>query len=374
VNFGFDVLLLQKAKKVKKEIYAPRSPGKQSMQSHSHEDEEDEENEPAPPPVKDAVTAPPPSLGAVGKSRSAQTNASAKPARSSPVRDPEEAAALEAAMAERNAAKERHRLAKQAKKGGPEDPTSPPPELAPVKPPANQSAAAQKAAASVVNSAIDEVIASPRVAQSQSVKAATMPAPSAKSPAKLLPPSEAQRKEQMEKDKNASAPVPEVVPDSPDVEREKAAINVQRVARGRIARRGTQNNEVAEARKSAAAAAEATAANAVDSPGGDVLDAELQKQQEAATNLQKVTRGRIARQEIAKQEKAAVNVQKIARGKLARNHLKAGESGNAGGGEGGDGEGGAEAEADGTEAAASVAGAQPSPFGPGYAEQLVMQS
>jgi hypothetical protein len=222
-----------------------------------------------------------------------------------------------------------------------------------------------------VNSAIDEVIASPRVAQSQqSVKAATMPLPSANSPAKLLPPSEAQRKEQMEKDKNGSGPVPDetpdVVPEAPDVEREKAAINLQRVARGRIARRGTQNNEIA------AAAVKTTA----ETPSGDERDAELQKQQQeaAATNLQKVTRGRIARQEIAKQEKAAVNVQKVARGKLARNHLKAEESGKEGGAEG-EGEGGAEGEADGAEtAAASVAGAQPSPFGPGYAEQLVMQS
>jgi hypothetical protein len=149
-----------------------------------------------------------------GKASSAQTNASAKPSRGNqPMRSTEEEAALEAAMAERNAAKERHRQAKLAKKGGDE--------ILPVDggngsvaPAASTSKGAERAAAAVanvVNSAAGEVVASPREKQ---------PSP-AKSPAKLLPPSAAQRKAQLEADAQQKR-TEEAVFDSPDVEREKA--------------------------------------------------------------------------------------------------------------------------------------------------------
>jgi hypothetical protein len=148
-----------------------------------------------------------------GKASSAQTNASAKPSRGNqPVRSTEEEAALEAAMAERNAAKERHRQAKLAKKGG--DESSPAGDASSVAPAASTSKGAERAAAAVanvVNSAAGEVVASPREKQ---------PSP-AKSPAKLLPPSAAQRKAQLEADAQQKR-TEEAVFDSPDVGREKA--------------------------------------------------------------------------------------------------------------------------------------------------------
>lgn len=387
--------MFQKVKKPKRDVYAPRSPGKVPQTSPIRSDMRDQETD----------TPESTSLSPVrqGKSSSAQTNASAKPSRPppQPVRTPEEQAALDAALAERNAAKERHRQAKLAKKGGGEATSLPTDEEVPPVAASNGKQGTSKGAERAAVAATADVIhASLGTGK--------------KSPAKLLPPSEAQRKAQLQADKNAPGG-DDFLPELPDVERERAAVNLQRVARGRLARRATQGNELTLHEGEGSADPTGTAATAADvkrtrSDGdidltvqgqavvglhvnGLVSAPDLQKQHEAAVGLQKVARGRLARQEVTKQHEAATHVQRIARGKLARAAVK-GDSQKASGGAAAVGEGASVVEesadvppalieepAAGVEEGtatgeAGTATAEPSTqeAGPGYAEALVNNS
>lgn len=329
-----------------------------------------------------------------GKATSSQTNASARPSRNKKNDvDPEEAAALEAALAERNAAKERHKQLKQAKNGEPAEAAEPPKIVAPTKPspPAEsnpgkatlstKAVIAQKTAVDVVSGVIESAVTPrdrPQPATQVTAEAAQSTKSPEKSPAKLLPPSEAQRQQQMEEDKRAaaaksakadksvkeSAPEPEV--EMADVEREKAATHVQRVARGRLARKGTQVNEVTK--KDAVLGAKAAKEEASENTVVTEEDSEAERRRKAAIEVQKMARGKITR--------------KNAKSKSAKSSPR-GEEGSAEA----DGPAAASVEVAGEQDAAETAvleksasaakvsvEATPSPFGPGYTEALAMES
>jgi hypothetical protein len=168
------------------------------------------------------------------------------------------------------------------------------------------------------------------------------------------------------------------------------AVNMQRVARGRLARRGPQSTNVSAEGGAAAGLAKRTHSEGDLNTRSAVEEGAEKKQHEAAVGLQRLARGRQVRQEVAKQNEAAVSVQKITRGKLARKAAGAKKAGSQKAGDAdaepsGEGDGPAAEStgepADGAAAEETEAVPQPAPdaqdqghFGPGYAESLVNNS
>jgi hypothetical protein len=171
------------------------------------------------------------------------------------------------------------------------------------------------------------------------------------------------------------------------------AVNMQRVARGRLARRGPQSTDFSAEGGAAAGLAKRTHSEGdlnTRSAGGASEEDAQKKQHEAAVGLQRLARGRQVRQEVVKQNEAAVSVQKITRGKLARKAAGAKKAGSQKAGDAeaelaGEGDGPAAESTgepvDGAVAEETEAVPQPAPgaqeqahFGPGYAESLVNNS
>lgn len=339
------------------------------------------------------------------KATSSQTNASARPSRNKKNEvDPEEAAALEAALAERNAAKERHKQLKQAKNGEPAEASEPPKILAPSKPtapasgnPSTKALIAQKTAADMVAGAIESAVTprskSPATVPKPAVAAPVLTAPAAastsaesptKSPAKLLPPSEAQRQQQLEEDKKATKQAkaaakkaakggestesgePEI--ELADVEREKAAVNVQRVARGRLARTRTQSNEMTK-REGGLRATKSAKAESSENTVVNEEDSEAERRRKAAIEVQKIARGKITRKN-AKNHSGKSSPRADAEPAPVETDGPAADSV-----EVPTEEAGAVPPLAASASAAKVSiEATPSPFGPGYTESLTLQS
>ena len=321
-------------KKIKKEIYPPKSPLKTkpspstSTQSQHPESPNDDDS-------------------LQSQSASVQTNASAKPPSKAKNLNDEESLALEAAQAERNAAKERHKQNKLAKKNG-EAPAEPQQEakLLPVSPPKPSAATAplpssNKDAPSDKNSKKSPPVneksnKTPHAEVSKQLEPATKQESSSKpikSPNKLLPPSAEQRKAQLEQDLNTSIGAEnndkkekkkeksvEEDPLSPDVEREKAAVRLQSIARGRQARHHTsakpskgekESEKALEKSKSedfkvaGVADKEEKPVKITDRFTNDAADAakDAEEERKAAVKMQKVARGRAARGQVARKRK-----------------------------------------------------------------------
>ena len=317
-------------KKPKKEIYPPKSPGKASKQQQLPDDVSEITE------AEDGTSLISVDESKVAKAVSSQTNASAKPPRNSkPMQTPDEAAALEAAMIERNTAKERHRQQKAAKKG--ED----------------------------VPAAAEPMLVSPSPTKDSKEGTETKALPPVKSPAKLLPPSEAQRQAQLKIDRGPSTGKPKKAednPDSPDVEREKAATQLQRMARGRLARRRTQSNDTdskheegvpPKKKKQPVSSKPSTGATAEEKEADDTVETEeeVRRQHAAAKSVQKVARGKIVRSNLST-TKAAQQLNSAESENLPSEEVATEATAAAGDGEG---ESGVQAD------------------GAGYAESLLMQ-
>ena len=298
--------LLQKAKKVKKDIYPTKSPlkTKSTVQISS---------EPESPIENDSIQSQPKSPV---RAAAVQTNASAKPSKSKNNNlNDEESLALEAAQAERNAAKERHKQNKLAKKNGESPVEAVEPVLLPVSPVKPSAATAQlpsKDNKTQLKSAVEEKETPPVVAD-KAPKMEPKPPATAKSPNKLLPPSADQRKAQLEQDLKTSLGDQgnkETDKNDPNDEEEqhRAAVNLQRIARGRKARQASATVPHPELHHSKSSEQVDVMASVTEAPAEEDAGAEEdRKQHQAAINLQKIARGKAERSAVANRRKGGGN-------------------------------------------------------------------
>mmetsp|Transcript_19453 Transcript_19453/g.33713 ORF Transcript_19453/g.33713 Transcript_19453/m.33713 type:complete len:555 (-) Transcript_19453:118-1782(-) len=296
----------KKAKKVKKDIYPTKSPLKTKSTVQISSDPES-------PTENDSIQSQPKSPV---RAAAVQTNASAKPSKSKNNNlNDEESLALEAAQAERNAAKERHKQNKLAKKNGESPVEAAEPVLLPVSPAKPSAATAplpSKENKTQPKSTVEEKETPPVVAD-KAPKMEPKPSATAKSPSKLLPPSADQRKAQLEQDLKTSLGDEgnngtDKNDPNDEEEQHRAAVNLQRIARGRKARQASATVPHPALHHAKSSEQVDVMASLTEAPAEEDAGAEEEKKQrQAAINLQKIARGKAARSEVANRRKGGGN-------------------------------------------------------------------